>query len=135
MVWPPSRSPRCCTKSLKGACLTGKVLLLCCRILAGWVPGSERETLGLSDMAPGPAGSAPVPRRYTLWPYDRPESKGQLKGVTLRIEDGKVLVLGFRWVAFLHLLMSWAGDHPLMCIVVAATATTGSGNVPSICYA
>jgi hypothetical protein len=43
-----------------------------------------------------PASSGPVTRRYTLWPYDRPESKGQLKGVTMRIEDGKVLVLGYR---------------------------------------
>jgi hypothetical protein len=71
------------------------LLLLLCRILAGWVPGAERVTLGLSDMAPA-AGAAPVTRRYTLWPYDRPESKGQLKGVTLRIEGGKVLVLGYR---------------------------------------
>jgi hypothetical protein len=67
------------------------------RILAGWVPGTERVTLGLADMA---APSGPVTRRYTLWPYDRPESKGQLKGVTLRIEDGKVLVLGYRWVGW-----------------------------------
>jgi hypothetical protein len=59
------------------------------------VPGAERVTLGLSDMAPA-AGTPPVTRRYTLWPYDRPESKGQLKGVTLRIEGGKVLVLGYR---------------------------------------
>jgi hypothetical protein len=66
----------------------------CHRILAGWVPGSERVTLGLADMAAGSSG--PVVRRFTLWPYDRPESKGQLKGVALRIEDGKVLVLGYR---------------------------------------
>ncbi len=52
-------------------------------------------TLGLSDLAAVPIAS-PVIRRYTLWPYDRPESKGQLKGVTLRIEGGKVLVLGYR---------------------------------------
>ncbi|KAF6266656.1 hypothetical protein COO60DRAFT_1623446 [Scenedesmus sp. NREL 46B-D3] len=35
-----------------------------------------------------------------LWPFDRPESKGQLKGVSLRLEDGKVLVLGFRSTPF-----------------------------------
>lgn len=73
----------------------GCMLPPACRILAGWVPGSERVTLGLADSA-GTSGA--VTRRYTLWPYDRPESKGQLKGVTLRIEDSKVLVLGYRWV-------------------------------------
>jgi hypothetical protein len=56
-------------------------------------------TLGLSELSAAAAAassSGPVTRRYTLWPYDRPESKGQLKGVTLRVEDGKVLVLGYR---------------------------------------
>lgn len=59
------------------------------------MPGSERAAIGLSDMVP-PAATGPVSRSYTLWPYDRPETKGQLKGVTVRVEDGKVLVLGYR---------------------------------------
>lgn len=69
------------------------------RILSGWVPASERLTLGLSDMTapqPGSEGSMGNVRRYTLWPYDRPESKGKLKGVSLRLENGKILVLGYR---------------------------------------
>lgn len=77
------------------------------RILSGWVPASERATLGLTDITASAAAATPAAgsaanssemvRRYTLWPYDRPESKGQLKGVSLRLEDGKVLVLGYRW--------------------------------------
>lgn len=71
------------------------------RILSGWVPARERVTLSLADLTPAaqPAnGAAATPRvrRYSLWPFDRPESKGQLKGASLRLEDGKVLVLGFR---------------------------------------
>lgn len=75
------------------------------RILSGWVPASERVTLGLLDIATpttptsaagSAANSSEVVRHFVLWPYDRPESKGQLKGVSLRLEDGKVLVLGYR---------------------------------------
>jgi hypothetical protein len=74
------------------------------RILSGWVPARERATLSLADLTPEPvpageaAAAVPLVRRYSLWPFDRPESKGQLKGVSLRLEDGKVLVLGFRCV-------------------------------------
>ncbi|WIA29149.1 hypothetical protein OEZ86_011660 [Tetradesmus obliquus] len=75
------------------------------RILSGWVPARERVTLSLADLTPAaqPAnGAAATPRvrRYSLWPFDRPESKGQLKGASLRLEDGKVLVLGFRSTPF-----------------------------------
>ena len=68
------------------------------RIMAGWVPAAERVTLGLADLAPAGSGQPPVTRRFLLWPYDRSESKGRLKGVVLRLEDGKVLALGFRRV-------------------------------------
>lgn len=76
------------------------------RILSGWVPASERALLGLADVAAlgaatsgsstNATNSSKVVWQYTLWPYDRPESKGQVKGVSIRLEDGKVLVLGYR---------------------------------------
>jgi hypothetical protein len=65
------------------------------RILAGWVPAKDRAMLGLEDITSPPApGSL---RRYVLWPFDRAESRGRLRGITVRLEEGKVLVLGFRW--------------------------------------
>jgi hypothetical protein len=90
------------------------------RILSGWVPARERVTLSLADLAPGPApaeGAAAVPlvRRYSLWPFDRPESKGQLKGVSLRLEDGKVLVLGFRWVGHAQQSVIMPVHRPVAC--------------------
>ncbi len=61
------------------------------------MPGNERETIPLSAIqAPKPGGEV---RRYVLWPYDRAESRGRLKGVSLRLEDGRMVVLGYRWVA------------------------------------
>lgn len=62
--------------------------------MAGWVPADERVTLGLTDL--GADAGGPRVRRYVLWPFDRAESKGRLKGLSLRLEDGKVLVLGYR---------------------------------------
>jgi hypothetical protein len=86
------------------------------RILSGWVPARERVILSLTDLTPDPApdGAAvaePLVRRYSLWPFDRPESKGQLKGVSLRLEDGKVLVLGFRCAGGLQGILQDRSRH------------------------
>jgi hypothetical protein len=71
------------------------------RILAGWVPASERALVTLEDVATPPAGGRTY--QYVLWPYDRQESKGQLKAVTIRLTGDKVLVLGYRSVTCLKL--------------------------------
>jgi hypothetical protein len=67
------------------------------RILAGWVPAAERAHITLADVA---VGDQPQEHRFVLWPYDRAESKGRLRGVSIRLEDGKVLVMGYRSAAF-----------------------------------
>jgi hypothetical protein len=63
-----------------------------CRILAGWVPGKERANIALLEAT----SAATTTRRYLLWPFDRPESRGKLKGITIRIAGDKLLILGFR---------------------------------------
>ncbi len=75
------------------------------RILAGWVPAKERihiDVLAETSVAAAAAAAAatppPPPQRHelVLWPYDRGESRGKLRGVTLRISPTQLLVLGFR---------------------------------------
>ncbi|KAL4443898.1 hypothetical protein ABPG75_011635 [Micractinium tetrahymenae] len=64
------------------------------RLMAGWVGQggrhAERAVLGAAELA------APVQRRYTLWPFDRPESRGNLLALTIRLSADEVLVIGFR---------------------------------------
>ena len=67
------------------------------RIRAGWVPATERSSLRLDEVATPPAGGKTY--EYILWPYDRQESKGKMKSVTIRLAGDKVLVLGYRLVA------------------------------------
>lgn len=60
------------------------------RMYAGWVPAAERVALASSDV------QKPSVRKMVLWPFDRPESKGQLKALTMRLAPDSVLVLGYR---------------------------------------
>lgn len=110
------------------------------RIMSGWVPGDERVTLSLADLSPATASDgssgSPVVRRFVLWPYDRPESKGQLKGVSLRVEDGKVLVLGYRCV--IHRLMGsgtcWLDiDVGWPCAAIGLLVKAAAASLPCSC--
>lgn len=90
-----------------------------CRLIAGWIPAAERSdinflTSGATDEnstggsgAPPPsssastgasanAGEAATLREVVLWPFDRGESRGKLKVVTLRIGVDELLTLSYR---------------------------------------
>ncbi|KAL4449525.1 hypothetical protein ABPG77_007169 [Micractinium sp. CCAP 211/92] len=64
------------------------------RLMAGWIGqgsrGQERVVLGAAELA------TPAQRRFTLWPFDRPESRGNLLALTIRRSADEVLVIGFR---------------------------------------
>ena len=64
------------------------------RLMAGWLAGAgERQVVAAPQLA------APGTRRLQLWPFDRPESRGNLMALSLRRSDGEALLLGFRSAA------------------------------------
>jgi hypothetical protein len=110
------------------ACCKGDYSLQNC-ILSGWVPARERVTLSLTDLTPepAPAGAAvaePLVRRYSLWPFDRPESKGQLKGVSLR---GRC----WCWASGAQLRLPAELMPALQSLPAACCVSGGSGNRPA----
>lgn len=82
------------------------------RMLAGWVPASERYDINLltqqyngTSRTDAPGGTAsddgsPATNTTTmdlvLWPFDRGESRGKLKAATMRISVDELLVLSYR---------------------------------------
>ena len=59
-------------------------------MMAGWLAGEERLTLGAADLR------APSQRRLSLWAFDRAESRGNLMASSIRRSADEVLVVGFR---------------------------------------
>ena len=70
------------------------------RIQTGWIPGTERDHIPLTAIVASSTSSTSPPAastfEYVLWPFDRSESRGKLKVVTVRLASDKILTLGFR---------------------------------------
>jgi len=66
------------------------------RVMAGWVPSAERYDLNFLTRA-GSASKQSLVSNVVLWPFDRGESRGKLKVITMRISVDELLVLSYRW--------------------------------------
>lgn len=94
------------------------------RAFLGWMPAPERRHVELSDVqagvgtssstgtaqSPSPAaaagsgtaagvgggGGVSVTRDLVLWPYDRPESRGRLKALTIRLSETQLVVVAYK---------------------------------------
>ena len=72
--------------------------------MAGWLLGPERTVVSSAELA------VPATLRFTLWPFDRPESRGRLQSVSVRRSAGEVLLLGLRSSAYWQVrVRAWGG--------------------------
>eukprot|EP00798_Chlamydomonas_sp_ICE-L_P003605 gene3605-13688_t len=69
------------------------------RLTAGWIPSPERSHLEVTHFNANKGGLSSS-TDFVLWPFDRGESRGKLKMITMRISPSQVLVLAFRSAPF-----------------------------------
>lgn len=90
------------------------------RIEVGWVKGRERLHVPTSKLKTRSVV------RVQLWPFDRAESRGRLKGITLRPSPSTSLVIGYRSVPF------WQDVRLAPYVPPAASGSTGGTVTPSV---